>query len=151
MTIRFVSYHELYSITSFPMKKWVTILLKTTCLKKTKHKQKKGSHVFFPRPLIFKFQQDVLKINDICVSWSLPRTDREMNFLNLEIEALRKSVFLNRNYLSKYLTLSLLINLFIYYTDFRNIQLNEHVEIYDGNYLSKYLTFLHLLTYLFFN
>ena len=119
--------------------------------KKRNINRKKGSHVFFPRPLIFKFQQDVLKINDICVSWSLPRTDREMNFLNLEIEALRKSVFLNRNYLSKYLTLSLLINLFIYYTDFRNIQLNEHVEIYDGNYLSKYLTFLHLLTYLFFN
>ena len=39
---------------------------------------------FAPRPLIFKLQQEVLKFNDICVSWSSPKTDLETNFLNLE-------------------------------------------------------------------
>ena len=29
-------------------------------------------------------QQDVLKFNDICVSWDSPKTDMEANFLNLE-------------------------------------------------------------------
>ena len=39
---------------------------------------------FAPRPLIFKFQQEVLKFNAICVSWSYPKTDLETYFLNLE-------------------------------------------------------------------
>ena len=30
---------------------------------------------FAPRPLIFKLQQEVLKFNNICVSWSSPKTD----------------------------------------------------------------------------
>ena len=32
-------------------------------------------HSFASRPLIFKLKQDVLKFNDICVSWSSPKTD----------------------------------------------------------------------------
>ena len=38
---------------------------------------------FAPRPLIFKLQQEVLKFNDICMSWSSPETDwMETNFVN---------------------------------------------------------------------
>ena len=44
---------------------------------------RKATHSFAPRPLIFKLQQKVLKFN-ICVSWSSPKTNLETNFLNLE-------------------------------------------------------------------
>ena len=33
---------------------------------------RKAIHSFAPRPLIFKLQQEVLKLNHICVSWSSP-------------------------------------------------------------------------------
>ena len=33
----------------------------------------KGTHGFAPRRLICKLQQEVLKLNDICVSWSSPK------------------------------------------------------------------------------
>ena len=59
---------------------------------------RKATHSFAPRPLIFKLQQEVLKFNDICVSWSSPKTDMETNFLNLKIKVLRTLVFLNRNF-----------------------------------------------------
>ena len=45
---------------------------------------RKATHSFAPRPLIFKFQQEILKFNDTCVSWTSPKTDLETNFLNLE-------------------------------------------------------------------
>ena len=45
---------------------------------------KKLTHSFAPRPLIFKLQQEVLKFNGNFVSWSSPETDLETNFLNLE-------------------------------------------------------------------
>ena len=41
-------------------------------------------HSFATRPLAFKLQQEFLKFNDICVSWSSPKTDLATNFLNLE-------------------------------------------------------------------
>ena len=44
---------------------------------------RKATHNFSPRLLIFKLQQ-VLKFNDICVSWSSPKTELETDFLNLE-------------------------------------------------------------------
>ena len=31
---------------------------------------RKATHSFAPRPLMFNFQQEVLKFNDIFVSWS---------------------------------------------------------------------------------
>ena len=37
-----------------------------------------------PRPQIFKLQQEDWKFSDIRVSWSSPKTDLEMNLLNLE-------------------------------------------------------------------
>ena len=37
----------------------------------------KASHSFAPRRLIFKLQREVLKFNDICMSWSSPKTDPE--------------------------------------------------------------------------
>ena len=48
-------------------------------------------------PLIFKWQQEVLKFN-ICVNCSFPKTDLETNSLNIEIKVLRMSVFLNSNF-----------------------------------------------------
>ena len=33
----------------------------------------KGTRSFAPRRLIFKLQQEVLKFNDICVSWGSPK------------------------------------------------------------------------------
>ena len=45
---------------------------------------RKTTHSFAPRPLIFKLQQEVLKFNDICVSWSSPKTELVTNFLSLE-------------------------------------------------------------------
>ena len=45
---------------------------------------RKATHSFAPRPLIFKLQREVLKFNDICVSWSSPKTDLVSNFSNPE-------------------------------------------------------------------
>ena len=36
---------------------------------------RKFTYPFAPRPLIFKLQQEVLKVSDICVSWSSPETE----------------------------------------------------------------------------
>ena len=47
------------------------------------YNNRKATHTFAPRPLIFKLQQ-VLKFSDICVSWSSPNTNLETDFLNLE-------------------------------------------------------------------
>ena len=44
----------------------------------------KATNSFTHRPLLFKFQQEVWKFNDICVSWSSPKPDLETNCLNLE-------------------------------------------------------------------
>ena len=53
--------------------------------------------VFLPDP-IFKLQHKVWKFN-ICLSWSSPKTDLEMNFLILIV--LRTSVFLNSDFCQK--------------------------------------------------
>ena len=45
---------------------------------------RKATHGFALRPLIFKLQQEVLKFNDIFVSWSFPKLTWWSNFLNLE-------------------------------------------------------------------
>ena len=44
---------------------------------------RKATHSFAPRPLIFKLQREVLKFN-ICANWSSPKTDLVTNFLNPE-------------------------------------------------------------------
>ena len=54
---------------------------------------RKATHSFAPRPLIFKLQQEVLKFNDICVSWSSPKTDLVTNLLNLENRSLENVSF----------------------------------------------------------
>ena len=43
-----------------------------------------ATHSSVTRPLIFKLQQKVWKFNDICVSWSSPKTNSETNFLNIK-------------------------------------------------------------------
>ena len=48
------------------------------------YNNRKTTYTFAPRLLIFKLHQEVLKFNDICVSWSSPKTDLKTNFLNLE-------------------------------------------------------------------
>ena len=63
---------------------------------------RKVTHSFAPRPLISKLQQKVLKFNDICVSWSSPKTDLETNFLNLENRNFENVSF--SQHLSKHLT-----------------------------------------------
>ena len=59
---------------------------------------RKATHRFAPRPLIFKLEQEVRKFNDICVSWSSPKTELERTFLTSKIEVLSSSVFLNSNF-----------------------------------------------------
>ena len=44
---------------------------------------RKATHSFAPRPLIFKLQQEVSKFNYIFVIWSSPKTNVETNLLNL--------------------------------------------------------------------
>ena len=61
------------------------------------------SRMFAGRPLIFKFHQKVLKFNNICVSWGLPKSDLETDFLDLK-KSFKTSVLLNGSYSSKYLT-----------------------------------------------
>lgn len=48
---------------------------------KKKHEQKKFSHEFFPN---FKLKEEVLNAMIVAIIWSLPKTDLETNFLNLE-------------------------------------------------------------------
>ena len=43
----------------------------------------KVTRSFAPRTLIFKLQQGVLKFDNICVSWSSPKTDLRIKFLIL--------------------------------------------------------------------
>ena len=50
------------------------------------------------KPLIAKLQQEVLKFNDICVSWGYPKPDLVTNFLNLEIRSFENISFLSSNF-----------------------------------------------------
>ena len=36
------------------------------------------------RPLIFKLQQEILKFNDICMSWSTPKTEPEDEYFKFK-------------------------------------------------------------------
>ena len=45
---------------------------------------RKATHSFAPRPLIFKLQQELLQFNNICVSWNSPKTELETDLFNLE-------------------------------------------------------------------
>ena len=45
-------------------------------------KNRKATHSFAPRPMIFKLQKEVWKFSDICLSWSSLKTDLETSFLN---------------------------------------------------------------------
>ena len=54
----------------------------------------KVTHSFAPRPLIFYLQQEVLKFNDIFVSWSSPKLTQRQIF------KLRKYTFWERQYFS---------------------------------------------------
>ena len=77
---------ELYSITSFHMKNWGTVLFKMTYFKSEAWIENSLIHTVFPRYLIFKLQQE-LNISDFYLSW--------------KIVVLGKSVFLNRKKLFK--------------------------------------------------
>ena len=44
----------------------------------------KSTQSFAPTSLIFQLQQEVSKFDDICVSWSSPKTDLETKLLSLE-------------------------------------------------------------------
>ena len=53
---------------------------------------------FTPTPLILKLQQNVLKFNDICLSWSSPKLKWRQTFWTYKIEVLTTSLFLNSNF-----------------------------------------------------
>ena len=42
---------------------------------------RKATDAFAPTPLIFKLQKEVLKFNDICMSWRSTKTRLETNFV----------------------------------------------------------------------
>ena len=48
------------------------------------NENRKMTHSFAPRPLVFKLQKEVLKFNYICVSWGSPKNELVTNFLNPE-------------------------------------------------------------------
>ena len=59
--------------------------LTSKCHNSFRNKNSRKEHTSFaPRPQIFKLQQEDWKFSDIRVSWSSPKTDLEMNLLNLE-------------------------------------------------------------------
>ena len=76
-------------------------------------KKRKATQSFTPRPLIFKLQQEILKLNDIFVSWSPPKLTWWQIFKP------RKSKFWERQFFSSIVTFNeifgihLLNNLFI--------------------------------------
>ena len=45
---------------------------------------RKKPHTVFSRSLIYKLQQELKKLIDICVSWSSQKFDQKTNFLNSE-------------------------------------------------------------------
>ena len=51
------------------------------------------TQTFEPKILIFNFQQEVLKFSDNCVSWSSPKTDLRIKFLNMENGSLENISF----------------------------------------------------------
>ena len=75
---------------------------------------RKATHSFAPRLLIFKLQQEVFEFSDICVSWSSAKTDLETNFLNLRNRSFENVSFSQSHFVSKCLTfLYLLIYSFL--------------------------------------
>ena len=57
--------------------------------------EKITTQFFSQASLIFKLQQEVIKVNDMCMPWSLPETDPETNFLNLENQSFENVSFLS--------------------------------------------------------
>ena len=77
-----------------------------------------ATHSFDPRPLIFKLQQEVLKFNDICVSWSSQKTDLVTNFLNPENRSFENVSVV---FFKLIFYIPLFNNLFISLTELKNI------------------------------
>ena len=58
---------------------------------------RKATHSFVPRSLIFILQKEALKFNDIYVIWRSPKTDL-VTILNLENQSFENIVFLHSNF-----------------------------------------------------
>ena len=56
---------------------------------------RKVTHSFVKRLLVFKLHQEVLKFNDICLSWSPPKTDLMTNFLNPQNRSFENVLIVN--------------------------------------------------------
>ena len=82
---------------------------------------RKATHSFAPRLLIFKLEQAFLKFNDICVSRSSPKTNLETNFLNLENRSFENVSFSQIVTCKKIFDIPLLINPFILLIELKNI------------------------------
>ena len=63
------------------------------------YNDRKATHSFAPRPLIFKSQEKVWKFNDIWLSWSSPKTNLMTIFLDLENQSFENFQFFSSNYL----------------------------------------------------
>ena len=85
------------------MKKLGTILIKNEIYQERNIKQKKASTCFFPRPLIFKLQQEVLKSNDTAWVRACQILAWRWIFQTWKLEVYRAPFFFKRNYLSNYL------------------------------------------------
>ena len=75
------------------MKKTGCNFVKNEISQKRNTNRKNTEAAVFPRSLIFKLQKEALKFNDNYVFWSWPKTDLEVNSLNLENRGLGKVSF----------------------------------------------------------
>ena len=65
----------------------------------------------------------------IFASWSTPKTDLQTNFLNLKIRSFENISFSQQELFKQILDILLLIDLFIYFIDPRNILQGTQVKI----------------------
>ena len=72
------------------------------CLKWNKSQKQKISRKKPHTILFFRLQHEVLKFNDVCVSWSLQKTNLKMNILSLENRSFENVSFCQRKLFTGY-------------------------------------------------
>ena len=79
-------------------------------------KYRKASHTFVPRLLFYKLQQECLKFNDFCGSWSSPKNDLQDCFTVFLTKCLEKVVvFLRVSFLHKLIYCTIILQLKAFY------------------------------------
>ena len=69
--LKFIYFFQQKSIDPLTLKRHISFQNKNN---------RKAKPLFAPAPLIFKLQQEVWKLNDICVSWSNPKSIMKAKF-----------------------------------------------------------------------